>query len=186
MPNTFQNIPNPSDLLSVSQGDIKGNFGYIQGALGKDHQIVFGDSDTGTSFEGRHLQVSLKNQNGSAPTITDGANSMIYSDNGNIFWTSASAAGPFQLTNLNGYLAATNGYSFLPGGILLQWGNFAIAGVTTNPTFPIAFTTVYTVVAIPSVGDRTGAVTAIIPSGFTFVMDNSGVGVIRWFAVGAK
>ena len=188
MPNTFRDIPLAGDLISVSQADLKQNFDYIQGALGKDHQINFGSSDTGTSFEGRHKQLSLNNRNGGVPTITDGADSIVYGINGNLAWTSASSAGPVQLTNVktNAVTNATSGCTFLPGGILLQWGNTANTGITTVVHFVNTFSTVYTCVAVPTQPDRTAAVTVVGNASFTFVMDNAAPGQsIRWFAVGA-
>jgi len=39
-------------------------------------------------------------------------------------------------------VVATPGYTFLPGGILLQWGLNGTAG-NTSTTFPVAFTALY-------------------------------------------
>ena len=45
--------------------------------------------------------------------------------------------------------AAANGYSYLPNGILMQWGT-VIANTTSTITFPIAFpTSLYSVTISP-------------------------------------
>lgn len=38
--------------------------------------------------------------------------------------------------------AATNGYSFLPGGILIQWGEVVFGAISETITFPKAFTNI--------------------------------------------
>lgn len=52
---------------------------------------------------------------------------------------------PIQMTRGN-VSAATSGHSFLPGGILIQWGSVTTTGAAGTFTFPIPFTSaVYSV-----------------------------------------
>ena len=112
MPNQFKDKPDAADLLSNSQSDLKGNFEYVQGALGKDHQVVFGDTDTGTTFGGRHKQVSLNNRGSAVAHPADGTSSFFYDNGGNTFWRNASV-GPVQMTNATVPVAAASGATFL-------------------------------------------------------------------------
>lgn len=156
---TFKDKPASSDILSTSQGDIQGNFEFINTTLGKDHQIAFNDLSSKT-FEGRHIQVSLNNRHGSAPTVgsvSDGTDLVIYSDNGNLFSSSSINNGPFQLTNIqnnttlygknvNNYNAVgtdfTGGYVFI-GPLIFQYGNLNHGSISPSSgilKFPISFT----------------------------------------------
>lgn len=193
MPNTFQNKPDATDTLSTSQGDLKQNFGYIQGALGKDHQIVFGDSDTGTTFEGRHTQVSLNSRgNVNLAMPGDGTDSLLWSSGGNVYWKNTTVAAGVQMTNsaVGSPLSASRGYTFLPGGLLLQWGDVVGTGSPQTVTFTtgggITFSTCYQVLIISSNTTSIPVVTAISNTQFTFAYNNNGGFTYRWMAIGAK
>lgn len=165
MANTYRDIPQASDILSQSQKDIRANFDYIANTLGTslksgDHQISLNGVDT-TTFEGRHLQVALNNRSGGPPTVAgigDGTDSLIYSSNGNLFYGSQLGAGAFQLTTFNaganfgglgttstttptaGAVASTNaGWTFLPGGLILQYGRILAPAATGIVNYPIIF-----------------------------------------------
>lgn len=188
MPNTLQNIPLATDLLSVSQGDLKQNCDYFVGALGKDHQIVFGDSDTGTVAEGRHLGLSLIDK-GAQAFPGDGTDSFFYSTAGNIFWRNASV-GPVQITDKNVVPSAiqNKGFTYLPGGIMLCWGTQAANLALGNPiNFPNGgFTTVFIATGCTSANDRPFAVTAISTTQLTYSVTNPAGVTIYWWAIGAK
>jgi hypothetical protein len=131
MPNTFKDVPQPGDILSQSQSDLEHNFLYLQGALGKDHQIVIGDTDTGTTFEGRHLAVSLNNKGTSPAFPGDGTDSFFWSNTGDL-WGRNATSPPLQLTNLNFSAQAmapstATGYANLTGGVSVQWGTITTA-----------------------------------------------------------
>jgi hypothetical protein len=187
MPNTFTDVPIDSHTLAQDQDPMRQNFGYIPGALGKDHQIVFGDSDTGTPFEGRHMQVSLNNRHGAVPTVAgigDETNSLIYSDNGNLIFGSALGAGAFQLTTYNaaanfggnatitigGFTINNAGWTFLPGGLILMYANSLVLSNPSVTTIPFPFTFPNNVFAITfglsySGGNNPGANNVYIKSG---------------------
>lgn len=133
-----KNIPQPNDLISKSQGDLLNNSQYWVDSLSKDHQIVNGHLSS-QSFEGRHLQVSLFPQAATTQTPTDGADSVIFSSGGLLYWRNTTMTGPAQLTNNFVPTVATNGSTFLPGGLIFNWGN-------QNDTSPLLvnFTTPYT------------------------------------------
>lgn len=98
-----------------------------------------------------------------------------------------------------GSVQATNGRLWLPGGFLEQFGTVAInadipaSGTTVTITFPIAFNTVYNIVATPYIyaGNRDLAINEIsltstqaqlhVTEGSSFVQTIWGV---RWRAIG--
>jgi len=98
------NNPPASQLLSVSQGILQTNSNYWLNTLGKDHSIFDGDNNL-TTFEGRHLQVSLFNQaNDNLPFVGDGSDSQIWDSNGRLFWRNSTSAAILLTSsnNLNG------------------------------------------------------------------------------------
>lgn len=125
MANTFQNIPNASDLLSDSQVDIKENFGYLATTLGQDHQIAFGDTDT-ASGEGYHKVIHYVKQGANPAAIASVL--QMYSKDYTPNFTGATPdtqlftrTGAGGISQLTGNDANTDGWCWL-GGILLQWG----------------------------------------------------------------
>lgn len=193
---TFQNIPNPADLISTSQGDLKNNFQYFQASLNKDHQIVFSDTNM-TTFEGRHRQVSLKNLHGIVPTISDGADSQIFSDNGNL-WANTTVVGapvPAQLTTFvadsvvpGPTFGKSIGWTFLPGGLIMQYGTASTAGSTKTVTYPIPFPTgIFSVVAtiVTSSPSRFVMVSTSVSPTTQFVATGSASAfAFNWIAIG--
>lgn len=185
MPNTFQDKPLATDLLSTSQGDLKQNFDYIQGALGKDHQIVFGHTDTGTTFEGRHTQVSLNNRaNANLPVPVDGVDTFFWSNNGDLFGRNSTSIA-YQITGLTyGAGNGNPGFLFLPGGMKLAFGTITpVANQTLTPVaYASAFTSATFVVIITP--KRTGSptnvdqiyVNAKSNTGFSYFSTTTGAG----------
>lgn len=153
MSNTYTDTPIASHTLAADQPIIEGNFLYLANTLGTsnakngDHQISLTGNDA-TAFEGRHRQVCFNNRHAGPPTVAgigDGTNALLYGDNGNVFFGSATGAGAFQLTTYNaganfgananyqaaggGFASCTGGWTFLPGGLIMQYG----AATTLNP-----------------------------------------------------
>lgn len=90
-------------------------------------------------------------------------------------------------------LKATNGYQKLPGGLMIQWGQFATNysdGATTNVPFAIAFTSVLNVVVsfgpcAPTADITTPLiVTAIYNNYFECVSHNGRDNRSSYFAIG--
>lgn len=166
MPNTLTDAPQASHILANDQPLMEANNLFYVNTLGKDHQIALGDND-GASFEGRHKQVCYNNRHGNAPILSmigDGTNALTYADNGNLFLDSATLAGPYQLTTVNASLSASlfgafgntstttpvngavqcnnAGWSFLPGGLIFQYGTNPTPGNGTfSINFPVTFPT---------------------------------------------
>lgn len=128
----FQSIPNANQILAISQVDLKNNFEFIRFALGKDHAIAFGD-DSSTNTVGLHNQLSLLARSNN-PALLSGANAMISSNSGNLYWKNATTPAAIKLTVTQAAVPtnATNGVTFLPGNLLMQWGQ----STTTDTAFP--------------------------------------------------
>jgi len=214
MPNTYSDVPQTSHTLAADQPPMEANTLYLANTLGTslksgDHQISVGGTDTNT-FEGRHIQICLTNLAGSEPTVTsigDGTNSIIFSKNANLFISSNKNPTQFyQLTNLSTGnpaadfakfgIANANGWTFLPGGLLLQYGTSAVntQGTTTTIPFPIAFSTSVfsiTIGCINTANTSPAANNVFVKSGTVvtnqFVVTNSSSGdvtSIYWMAIG--
>ncbi|MDC7243649.1 MAG: hypothetical protein PQJ44_06910 [Sphaerochaetaceae bacterium] len=163
------NIPQPTDKLSNSQADLLGNASSANTIFGQDH-FQF-DAING----GKHQHVVMPGKSGGTPPTTVSGEGGIYTvttgSNTDHFYTrDADATNVYQMTRITNdgteygrfatnttYAAGpptlTGGWTFLPGGMLFQYGQ----GVTTTTsapnllvTFPKAFTNVvYSVTATP-------------------------------------
>lgn len=127
------NIPNPSDLLSNSQSQIKANFGQANTLFGKDH-FPF---DIGTAAAGTHKKSTYTDT--VAPGFA-GGNACEYSQKlgGDSWPVWQNTAGPTVMLSSNTNNSA-NGFCSLPGGMLIQWGQVILPGTSGLVTFPKAF-----------------------------------------------
>lgn len=141
MPMTLNNVPQSSQTLSVTQPLIQGNFSTIDAAFKVDH-VPYNLSNTGD--QGKHNKVTFPVQ-GSAPSFNlgeVGLYNLNYATTGRneLFVTNASG-GSFPMTATANALG-TNGWSYLPSGIIIQWG---FSAVTANAfaviTLPKPFAT---------------------------------------------
>lgn len=135
----FPAVPQPGDFPSASQGQFLSNFQYLNAFGNRDHELT---QNTSNANDGTHKQVTLTNQT-PTPGFTGGS-SVLYANSAvgqsQLFFNNA--AGDIQLTSLKASVptSATSGVSFLPGGILIQWGQSTGAWNGTNSiTFPVAF-----------------------------------------------
>lgn len=141
------NIPQPGENISVSQGDILGNFG-----TGGIDSTSFGFSRehvtmTNTTDGGLHKRVTFQpvaDPGSAASTIVQYGKSQTTALGTftEIFMQSDGTRGPIQMTYgipSIGAASNTNGYTFLPGGLLLQWGNVLATQAGASFTFPVAF-----------------------------------------------
>lgn len=189
-------IPQPGDFPSTSQGELLANFQYLLGTsnrqLNRDLSLSL---NSGTLSDGTHKQVTfLANQStpGSANAVSvayvNSANggSQLFFDNGlsNAQLTVNKASVPSVSAG-----PPAKGVSFLPGGLLIQWG-FSTTDITTflvpfnaAPTMPIIVTATPTTKATNTYGGIV-SITAL-NVGFTF-QNNGGVIVpsYYWIAIG--
>lgn len=82
---------------------------------------------------------------------------------------------------------ASPGYSRLPNGLLLQWGNVSVLS-SNSVTFPVSFGSVYSVTAVSSAGaaNQYVGVSSLSITGATFQKANGTVlATVYWTAIGS-
>lgn len=140
-------IPQATDLISQSQGQILANFGQLNSQFGVDHTAFNTGSGNGDGF---HKKVMF-NVPWAGSTTMSGTQVLFYSSNqggvGQLAY--ANSAGQFLLTGPQN-LAATAGYIFLPGGLIMQWTLLTLsASVQDTPfVYPKPYSTFASVVGL--------------------------------------
>lgn len=185
-------IPNAGQSLGQTRDGIKENFTTLQTAFNVDHV------DLDASGQGFHAKVNFPE--GSAPSVATGSVVMYAKDTNSrptIWMRQENNGTEIQLSGPDPTVS-TNGKTFLPGGLLLQWGAASIVPNGSNTiTFPTAFSSgPYSVVAT---GDYLGSpssalmvclgtVTAsnFIPVGIINgnTLESATTRTIRWHAIG--
>jgi hypothetical protein len=155
----LNDVPLSTQTLSSTQPDIRTNFQVIDTAFEVDH---VGFNDAG---QGKHNQVTLPVQAGS-PAIAAGDNAFYNLLNATtakneVYVHKQTNAGtadiPFTASILSGSTPALDagGWSYLPSGLLLKFGNGTANGNTAflfstlNPTAP-SFTQVLSIILCPA------------------------------------
>lgn len=141
MPNIIyvRNIPNPPNAPSADVNTMQNNANAISDIFTSTANPTVDNIGFNDANGGYHRQVSLLTQ--AAPGIPGGLGGVLYSDlnTGRAwpFWQWGNGAGQnFQITGsaaANSPSAAQNGYSFLPGGMIMQWGFKPSPGPFTSP-----------------------------------------------------
>jgi hypothetical protein len=131
-------IPNAGQSLGETRDGIKENFTTIQDAFQVDHVAY---DATG---EGFHSKVTFPQ--GTAPTVAVD-NVVLYAKDTNsrptIFMRQENNGSEVQLSGPTPSVGS-NGSTFLPGGLLFQWGFNASAG-NASVVFPTAFSSLYSI-----------------------------------------
>jgi hypothetical protein len=188
-------IPQASDFISSSQGDLLTNFQALNTVFAVDHNTFNAPSNAGT-----HLKVTLPTTLSPPPTVT-GLGSAYYSTT----YTPASPASPYaQPTFINANGASTiwsggttypnvnfsnagNGYVVFPNGLTIQWGQTANGTGTKNVSFPRTFSSVFSIQPTPFgvTGGAPGfSVASQSAAGFSIL--NSGNAAYYWSAIGTS
>ncbi len=146
MPNfTYtRGIPASSHNPSTDQSDMQVNNDSVDDLLLIDHYSF----NNQANFSGYHKKVSLVNNPGPFPT-PGGVGSVLYGSNNDWVFTTASLAGAgVQMTvGTKPPIALANGSSFLPGGILIQWGTGNTVLGTLTQAYTYAFSTFFSATA---------------------------------------
>ena len=138
------NIPQASDDPSVSQGEILQNFQTIGSNFGVNH-VALG----AVSNPGKHKFVEMPNQSVIPGSLISGEGTLYtkaVSTISQAFWTPDNSGNEYQMTrNIAADFASFGGVSnpgwtFLPGGLLLQYGFVATPGNSGTVNLPTAFT----------------------------------------------
>ena len=124
-------IPQPNDLLSDSQGQILQNFGALNTVYGTNH---FPFDNNMISQIGKHKFVQMPVTTTPVTLANEGT---LYSKavtGGTALFFTRDVTSDVQLTSpvFTAPVAATNGYTFIPGGLILQWGT--VTPITSTGT----------------------------------------------------
>lgn len=173
------NMPVATNFPSNDQPLMNQNSQYLNAFGNKDHNL---SQNSANVNDGYHKQVTF-NTNHATTGFASGV-SVLYANTANgqsqMFYNNAS--GNIQMTVVKASVPTVsgNGCSFLPGGILIQWG----LG-TNGATFPVAFTTLYSVTATPTgFLSSNPAVTAVSTTAFTFANAGGQAFNNYWMAIG--
>jgi len=194
-------VPNPPNLPSTDVNAMQTNTATIDSWVQRDH-FGFNNSEGGL-----HQQVSMANQ--AAPGIPANMDGVLYADaNGGNSWPIwQNTLGSFQITGsaaaTNPSVPGANGFTFLPGGFIFQWGIVlaAVGGIitpvlfaTSNINFPnncfiVNTTLIHSVGPIPAVPTVVGSLTVsgVSNTGFSYLKlstQNSSYLAFYWTAIG--
>lgn len=189
------NIPSGGQTISSTTVPIQTNFNVANTAFGIDHVPFI----TATN-QGRHNKATLIQQPSDPAAVSlcdilytkSVSYGAPYSDTKNeLFLRRASGDGStiIQMSTRDP-IASTNGASFLPGGVIIQWGQTSFVG-SSNPaiTFPEAFPNNPFSVQItiqnsnPAVPNA-WRITSLSASGFVANVQVTGATTMYWMAIG--
>ncbi len=192
---TYTVLPNSGQSLGVTRVPINTNFSLIQSAFAVNH-VGFNNSGAG-----KHKFVQMPAQASSPGTAA--AETAIYSrtaligvsNETNLYWQfpGTAAAGPdVVMTRFITPSVTTNGITFLPGGLIMQWGILNTPGsagtvfFTPLPqvTFPNAIFSVQ-LTGRKSGSDVSFSLDAVpLVDRFTYRADSSSAQELYWIAIG--
>ncbi len=190
---TFTLIPNSGQSLDDTRDGIRTNFSILRTAQNLNH----GDIDTGDQGKHKFLQMP---QQGSDPATAANESAFYTKDSGgypNFFIRNESNGQVYKLTAMddaNIATFATNpGWTFLPGGLLLQYGVVAVTGSPQTITFSKAFSAnPYSIILTAARSDTKDKVVAVKTGTISttqFQASYSGSDqpdFIEWMAIGAS
>lgn len=182
-------IPQAADKLSASQAQILTNFTELDTQFGVDHTPF---DNSGSNGDGFHKKVTHKVQGsdpGSAASqlVTYAKTS---SGSSELFMQRDGVAGAIQLTkgtvNIGGNSTtpAAAGHSFLPGGLLIQWGSVAASAAGQAFNFDTVFSSIYSLtMGIQAAGAQSSSFGSVTTSGGV-AFCQSGTQTINYIAIG--
>lgn len=162
----FPTIPAATDQISNSQPQIQNNFGSIMSLIDVNH------GDFASPVAGQHNFVQMPNQNPTRPTSNIGDVGLYNfpGTGGNQIWVRTPTANEANDIPMTQGSKALPGYSYLPSGIILQWGintgsSVALNSVTYPFTFPNRTLAIQVTPAVSSATDPDSAMTVIAAGG---------------------
>lgn len=192
VPGTYlPNIPQPTDQLSVSQGDLLTNFQSLQAWIDIDHV------DYANANAGMHNKVQFPTRGAAPQPINPGggivgmySQTSSYTSQPEICVQKQTSGVHYEFTSA-GYSAGTNtapGWAMLPSGILIKWGlGTAIASalaVTLNAAGQPTYSAVYTAFATPRSSSQTVAFTSFTGTATATFASSTATGQMTFFVIG--
>jgi hypothetical protein len=186
------NIPQATDRLAKSQQDLLQNNQQLNTSFGINH-YAFSDL---TANNGMHKQCQLVELSNPAPVSgTDSVYCAVAGSPslGELFYVRGGGGTPIQMTsgNILNNGATEIGYTFLPGGLLLQWGKIAPASTTVN--FPTAFSAAPYNIQLSAVASQGSGARIILSlfsktsTNFVYQITQAGTvttALVLWMAIG--
>jgi hypothetical protein len=203
MPNYtyYTDIPFATNNPSNDQPLMQQNTDAINNLIGEDH-FSFNNNNGGL-----HQKTRLVNQSGLPSGIASGMGTVYTktvatsasTNESSLFYVPDGTSNQYQLTRTiapSGSLFGTNtnytgdqtgGWTFLPGGLLLQYGRIANLAKPISVTFPISFTS--DVFSITSTINQTSnlspiGVDSVSITGFTIITAGTVPPFLFWIAIG--
>lgn len=191
------NIPLSTNTPAQDQPNMQTNTNSINSIVGTDH-LTFGTA-TGSLTDGMHTVIHLADNGGSTPSKVNGSgilwnNTVTFNGNTDeaLFFrgNTGGSANITQITAPFGFSASSNGFVFIPGGILMQWGTGSFGGHNfANITFSVSPfpSNVYSIVLTGTSANNTYFIGAFDKNGFTanVIGGNNSNGSFFWIAVGS-
>lgn len=208
------NIPQSADLISDSQSDLLNNFGVADSAMNRNH-IPFSDNSSdsaGLPNRGKHTNAVFRQQAGDPTTADDEdalyVKSVVYPGpvTRNEFFMRTAANDLNQILQFSNFFTnviigaahnpipgnTTSGSSFIPGGLVVKWGQVQLTGATTinfvtdfTPSLGAYPNTLFSVVATLT-GAAVGFVnvSSFTTSSFIITPSVGGVQLATFYAIG--
>lgn len=148
-------IPATGQKLGASRTQVLNNFATLRTGIEVNHV------DINAAGAGKHKFVQLIDATSDLPSTSASEVAVfqkLVSGNPRLQLRQPSSGTQIQMSGVDPDTTGTEGYTFLPGGLLIQWGQSAIAGTTTRSiTFPTTFTAATVPFTIQITGFRAGS-----------------------------
>ncbi len=195
MPTYTPNVPQSTDIPAQSQDQMLQNFQSIDDGTNGFALNHISYTDATVNQRGKHKFLQMPEQTVAPATAANEGALFTKELSGitNLIWRQENNGSEIQLTNI-APLPAVNGYSFLPGGIFIQWGLVTPAQSvsTRSVVFPTPFAAIYNIqVTGLRASSSPGTTDAWVVSGYTingFTIYNNGSHSFEflWMAIGIK
>jgi len=185
-----KDMPNASDIPSVSQAQLKINFQSLFSWSALDHESL----TSGAAFFGKHRFCTLTPQGAGNATLANEVSLYSKSLGGaqTLYFRRPSSGTEIPLTGPIDPIVAANGCTFLPGGLMLQWGQ--TGGIASNANAVIGFSSAFsgnaysvTVTGRHNGGEIVGGnIAAIGAASFTLRNTSTSNRDFYWIAIGPR
>jgi len=177
-----QTVPATGHSGSQDYNAIRNNFVQIQSSFSVNHEPL-----ASGGVDGYHTEIQFANVLGSDPNIAAPVASLYtkaVSGTPQLFFQNGSSSS--NVSQLTGNSSATgNGYTTLPGGILLQWASASTSTGTATISFPLTFpTNVFSATVSTTGGARACGISSLSTSSITVNTAAAGTATIYVIAIG--
>lgn len=200
MPQYQPGVPSGTVNLDVDYQNIQDNFQQLNVAYGVDHVAFSDNSGVPTlGISGMHNIIHLRSNATPAALVNVGQffNAVVNDglDTDTILYYVTGKGKLIELTsNIQPVRTSNNGITFLPGGLILQWGQVttavknSITAVTLGTTFPNAFLSMQGTLSAGTSGAVITLIPAAVPafSTFNYFINTNSSQTLNffWWAIG--